>query len=286
MRLLMENYERWLPHRFKITYQPLGDATLSGGIVMVPLMDPDVQLSIGDAGAAKVSRAMDYAGSVNFNIYNHAVCEFPTLPENEEPYYINSGHSARFEFPFAFQVMAQTVFPPGVALETTRDIGWLKIHYEIKLYDPRLPEFSVENIISIQTWFGADIAQIFDNGSLGLDESVIGLIAPGFWSLTAADTDKVGIMRILSDVLDIGGSLLIMRSPTHPDVPIVKGTILFAKVVADTPGVGGIPTIRLYTNLDNLFDETGGMTWGVSPADGILAGGIIEFSLYDLDHVL
>jgi hypothetical protein len=287
MRLLMENYERWKPSRFKITYQPLGDATLGGGVVMVPLTDPDTQLSIGEQGVAKISRAMDYAGSVNFNIYNHAVCDFPAMPEDEEPFFINSGHSARFEFPYAFQVMAQTVFPAGSS-ETRRDIGWLKIHYEIKLYNPRLPEFSVDNIVTEKVWTGVTLDTIFDSSSLGSDQAVYGVITGADnWGLLTDDTDKIGIMRVLGTVRDFANNVLVLKSPTHPSVPLVQGTILFLKVISDAPvTLGGMPVVQLFTNLDNTFDETGAMTWDQTPTLGNFTSGVLEMSTYDLDHIL
>jgi hypothetical protein len=285
MRLLMENYERYRFENLQIRYQPLGDATLGGGLVMVPLTDPDTILSIGNNGAQKVSRAMDYANSVNFNIYNHALMHFPKHPEDQEPYFMISGHNARLEIPYAFQVLAQTTFQDSNG-ESQRDVGWLRFDYEVRLYDPRLPEMSVENVSQEENFQSVLFSDLFDTSSVQINWPVIGNTDTPEWILDANTShDKVAVLTVLEDFMDTSNNVLQLQSNTHGGFTMSRGLVLFYKTHWEDVIMG--TKIRFYTNLDNLFLDNDGVTWDVAPnSASTMTSGRARIDVYDFDHIL
>lgn len=287
-RLLCENYERWLPVEIQIRYVPLGSSLASGAIVLVPLMDPDTQLTISDNAEQTVARAMDYQNAITFNVYNYAVLHVPRLPEDEEPYYIIPGHSARFEVPYAIQAIANTSFPP-LNEETFRDIGWLKIDYKVKLYDPRLPELSVDNDSYSVNWEGQLYSNIIDDDFYQAHWPVV--FMPASLLITAAPTeDKVYVVTITeSIILGVQPNILTVFTHTHPAFELKKGVVLFARSYFEegfSTGSQGT-RVRMHTNLDALYNNDEGLLFLSSqlPTE-TFSSGKISVNVYDVDHTL
>jgi hypothetical protein len=289
LRLISENYERWFPVDIQVRYIPFGSSTQTGSITIVPLTDPDTQLSIADSQDQIIARAMDYEDSITFNVYNYATCHFPALPPDEEPFYMIPGSSARFEIPYAFQVIANSSFSPPVTGGTTRTLGWLKVDYKIKLYDTRLPELSVDNSVNF-----VDLSTNFVDDYVDTDFNQVNYPAvfhPAFLGVTFHDNDKVYIITILEDIqASVLKPVIGVFSRTHPSFGLTKGIMLYGKLYfeegwnTNTRGT----RVRLYTNLDNVYNNSEGLLYSDGP-DWVGTEqmvGKLRVDVYDIDHVL
>ncbi len=277
MRLLMENYEKWKPIHIVVEFQPLGDATLSGGVVAVPVCDPAINLALGADSNFTVSRAMDFEESINFNVYNQARVKFPPLSEDVEPDYITGGHDSRLEIPYTLWVIAQTSFPPSVD-EDTRSVFWVSIHYEIRLYEPALPDLSVTNS-SASVTMSTTYANYFTTFTVGhLVKGVDGVFGIG-----VGDLDKIGIIQVTSDWIDGASAVFCWTSETHEQTNISKGTLIYYKRCYDES------TSTYYTGffstIEGAYNDSNPFYWCVG-ANSTSIAGHLDYTTYDLDHTL
>lgn len=132
---LSENYTYWYPKELVIEYVPLGSALDRGSIISVPTLDPEDTFYSGDPDSV-IRRALSYERSVSFNIYDKPQFLLPPT-ESDDLFYITPGQNARQEISHVWHAIAQTTYNP-FASETSRLLGWFKLHYVIELYDPRL----------------------------------------------------------------------------------------------------------------------------------------------------
>lgn len=280
LKLLLSNYQKWKPQHMSITFQPLGNATLSGGLVAVAVTDPDTQLSLSGDAQFVVSRAMDFEDACNFNAYNSVVVPFPHLPEEEEPYYMQAGISARFETPYAFWVVAQTSFPAEDPAETERDTHWLTLNYEVRMYDPALPEISADNFVSFDNLNLANFEDVYDVTTALLNQPVRGINVR--WTLGDDPREKVGIVRVAQDFGDGAGAPLKWNCDTHGDFFVTKGKVFFYRRVWDS----SIPGTRVafYSTVDGAYNQNDQMYWAVAPTTVGMARGMAYLEIYDLDH--
>lgn len=283
LRLLLSNYQRWKPQHMSVTFQPLGNATLSGGLVAVAVTDPDTQLSLNGDSQFVVSRAMDFEGAVNFNAYNSVVVPFPKLPEEEEPYFMQAGISARFETPYTFWVIAQTTFPYEDDTDTERDTHWLTLNYEVRMYDPALPEISADNFTSYDNMDTSLFSDVFETSTAALNQPVRGMAAR--WTLGSDAREKIGIARVVQDLYD-GGPTTILKwnCDTHGDFDLTKGTVFFYRRVWETSIPGS--RIAFYSTIDGAYNQNDEMYWAAAPATAGVMSGAVYLEVYDLDHTV
>jgi hypothetical protein len=289
LRFIMENYEKYLPIQTRIKYQPVGNSTLGGGIIMVPLSDPNTVLTSGANGDEIVVRAMDYANSKAFNIYNYATIDFPLLPTEQEPYFFQGGIDARLEIPYGFTIIAQTDFEPSQS-EETRVIGWLKIEYEWRMYSPRLPQVT-SSTTKIESQLGGQLFDnIFDyNGTspsthetVRMNPQYLGLPIP----ISGAHGDKIFVAIISEDIKDSAFDQLTWFSDFTGTINPRRGTVFFMRELGSDDGTSAY-RVLLYPTLESAYSNVHAIEWlGPVNSTGNLTSGKISSTQYDLSHVL
>lgn len=290
LRLIMENYEKYLPIQTRIKYQPVGNSTLGGGIIMVPLTDPNTVLTTGANGDETVVRAMDYLGSKAFNIYNYQNIDFPMLPKEQEPYFFQGGIDARLEVPYGFTIIAQTDFEPSQS-ETTRVIGWIKIEYEWRMYSPRLPQVN-DTTTKIESQIGGllfDDVFEYNGGSPSVHETV--RMNPAFLGfpipVEGAHGDQIFVAIIKEDIKDSTFGDLLWFSDFTGAVSAKRGSVFFLRELGSESGNNNY-RVQLYPTLESAYSDVHPIEWGpTTPVTaGVLSSGKMTSTMYDLSHVL
>ncbi len=286
-RLISQNYSRWLPISCRIHYQPLGSSLLSGGLVMVPLMDPHETLTSTADPVFRLQRAMDYSNSHAFNVYNEAHMEFPSLPPDEEPFYVQEGSNSRFEIPYVLNILAQSTFAPDpdvVSSDFKRTLGWLTIDYHFRMYDARLPDLT-ENRTSQTTTFAGSLPSVifnaYDQGQIfALRWSWLGL--PD--SALVTYLNSVFIVYVAEPIIDgVNGNLLLALNDKL--IPASKGIVLYLKFKEDLKFVTELAAGFFYASIDDAMNGANEIVLGsdLDPGVSMISGqlDIVGFNLAD-----
>lgn len=282
VKLLMQNYDRFYIESLRVRYQPLGSSLLSGGLVMVPLVDPKDTLSSSADPNSKVQRAMDYQNAVSFNVYNSAHVSFPPLPPDEEPFYIAQGDDARFEVPYVLQVLAQTSYAPEPDTPDVyeRNLGWLTMEYHIRLYDAILPELS-DTLTTIEGPFtGLLYDAVFDFQAAGgpnfAGEAVNfrkSWFVPGGFDENAV----VFILQVIATPTLANDRINMVNSDGI--LTMARGQVYFVRF---DPGDSVENTVgRLFSNLASCYNLTDQLTFADNSIQGkIFGSGLVRLVGY------
>jgi hypothetical protein len=280
LRLLMENYTRVKFMKLAIRFQALGDATLGGAVIAVPITDPSVNLTLGGTEDEIINRSLDFKDAVAFNIYNSPRVVFPPPTEDEEPCYILDGVDARLEVPYVLWLIAQTAFPPSVD-ENTRVVQWMTMEYEVRLYNPSLPEMSTQNTNNYKVYQGTTVASVFQTTTA--NDPVVGNLS--YFDLSGGGNETlIGELIVQQDMTDFVGQYLQFCSDLHGVVNLRAGVALYYKRQFDEHV--GAPGVHFYPDLSSAYASTNEMCWYSGPTAGAMQDGTANLYLYDVDHTL
>lgn len=277
LRLLSDNFARFKPEHIGVRLRPLSSAAQSGAVTGAFITDPADVLAIGSNPIDRVSRLMDYADSKSSNIIKELEIHAPHLPPDSEPFYVAPGSDAREEIPYQFYLMAQTNFDP-VTTETIRNIFMVELFYAVKLYDSKIPEFSVTSLVSesaLTTLFTTE----FDSTLTGADDPFAGQQAWWYTGHSIPDTDAI-IVYIQEDFKDNSGVLLKVQNVSHNTVDLVQGTVLFGKMDFESGNV------LFYLSVEDLFYGNDFLTWRSTPNTASTTTGYYRIENIDLDQTL
>lgn len=251
---IAENYTFWYPKELVVEYVPLGSALDRGSLISVPTLDPSDTFLISTTDPnSVVRRALSYERSVSFNIYDKPQFLLPPS-EEDDLFYITPGQNARQEISHVWNCIAQTSYSP-VASETTRVLGWFKLHYVIELYTPRLlqsvtlPEISENSTVSTLTLHGTvttgDLVVI--NEDYCTNSLQNGYPTYPIWQLSIAsyvpDTDP-SIWRVGDTVIEVGSNMT-----------------FYLRHVPDNVSPS---TMLVYSNLSDCINNTNPFVWDYS----------------------
>jgi len=279
LKLLSKNYARWRPVNMRISYEPLGSSILSGGIVMTVLTDPGDTFTSTPDRVSRVRRALDYAGSKSFNVYNSQHIEFPRLPPDEEPFYIIPDGDARFEIPYTFDVIAQTTYAadPDDSTAIERTIGWLTLDYHIRLYDPILPDLQDNVTLS----FGQFSSQLFTNVFINLTGVVLEspvVFNPAFPTEVLDNANIYQVVVVAQPEITAGTQIRIRYGGKI--VLLSKGQVFYARNSSDAfiNGISLYPTLEAATNGAEVFTFVDNI-----PIGSTFLKGLVEFRGFAFD---
>jgi hypothetical protein len=248
---IAENYERWYPRKVVLEFVPQGSALDVGALISIPVMDPADNFTEA-IGLDSIRRALAYKNALAFNIFDKPHHVFPES-DYDEPYLILPGQDARLEISHVWYLMAQSSFPARSS-ETERIIGWFKIHYEIELYEPRIPSIVSLPIYNFQVT-NAAITTLF-----GTDTAVNDLLI-GSRSLFGFDTlsNHFARMQLTTDLV---GSVdgIIITSDGSKQITWRAGTVLYARLVVELNPQYCV----FFTNLSHAFASNNALQWDVT----------------------
>jgi hypothetical protein len=132
VRVISTVFLKYKLEHASLEYQSVTASIAQGGLIIVPVNDPEVSFSTSSRDFSTVTRAMNFENAIGFNVYNNVVCHFPR-DVAEDPYFLKFTDEPRFSFPGTFYVISQTEQPP-IASETERTLGIISLHYSFKFY--------------------------------------------------------------------------------------------------------------------------------------------------------
>lgn len=254
---ISENYERWYPRQVILEYVPLGSALDPGSIISIPVLDPSDSF-LGVTGNTAIRRALAYEQSYSFNIYDHPQITMPYV-QNDQPYFVVAGDDARFEISHIWYLMAQSTFPPSGS-ETTRTLGWFKIHYIVEFYEPKIPLIVEPFSYSANITAGSLVAYFGSDTSVG-DECILDV-----------DLFNPDPTRSYYSILVTSN----WRHNTSDEITVTDGnvtwnpragTIMYARLVVNVT-----PQYVLFSNYSDLFSNNNSLRWAETLVSSFTGG--------------
>ena len=279
---LTVNYGRWKPMAFAFEYVPLGSSIQAGGLIMCPLIDPSDTLVSTTDNIQRIQRAMDYACSKSFNVYNTETMHCPELPPDEEPFYIRGNGSARFTVPYVLNILAQSAFPadPTAPNAFERTLGWINMHYHIRLYDAVLPQ--LEDVVTehnvVMSGFTPGVIWDTENPDNCIGSGVR-LFASAFQPLPKPKSDPDTILIATVVVTPTRGTMLDTVFIEGKEVTVQQGDVFYLK----SEGSVDIPSnqkFAMYASLDDAKLGTNVLTWSSNLGLFVYTSGLLNMKGY------
>lgn len=284
LNLLCANYTKWLPIHIRVQYIPLSSATQSGALVATPSLDPGDVIGIGGGPESRVARSMDYEDSRTYNIYNNIFVDFPELALDVDPFYLKIGEDARLEIPYILTIMAQTGYS-AENFEQFRNVGWFILHYEVRVYEDRLPNFTPTITNTVLSLDAPTMGIVYHLNITGDPENtrVTGVATWWWYGLSLPDTGYC--QYIILDDIRSNTPLTWGGEDIQPFVPS-KGSVFYGHLITiNDPTFGVTTAVAFSASVASLFNGDY-LTWAETPDILAPSDGILAVTFFDLTQTL
>lgn len=271
LKKVSSNYTRFKIQDIALEYIKSASADTPGMIGISPIMDVEASLGHGIEGFAKFVQAQSAQNSVQTSVYTNAICKNPHM-EDHEPFYIYPEDSDRWELPGYFLVLSGSVHPQ-IRNETSRQIGILQVHYNIRLYQSLLL-FPTDTVFDgLQSWQSVVFDELFDASSIGLNQLVLG-INQSYWPIS--NPTEIGILYIVQNVTDTAGNILRCCDLSNMEVDFAAGQVLYVRLLP----TNDTQRYMLFTSISTTNIEDA-LTWRATPSSvGTVQSGLIRFEVH------
>lgn len=241
---LASNYEKWYPRRLVLEYVPQGSALDVGALISIPILDP-AETFVTIDGITAVRRALAYDKSRSFNIFDSLQFLLPEV-EEQDPYFVSIGDDARLEISHVWYCMAQSGFPARND-ETTRTIGWFKLHYVVELYEPRIPELDATIVNNLDAVLKPVLEVFSPDRNTG--DPIIGSETL-FAGILLTEHHHMFKMQVTAEWIFNAQASLEARTTEGAFIWTI-GKILYARIIPDAE----VNNTYFYSNLADMFDD-------------------------------
>jgi hypothetical protein len=260
LNVMSKLFTRYRYENCKIEFTPVVSAIESGALLYVPVTDPGDTLTLVSDPNQVLTRGLDYENSLSANVYDPVTIPFPKIPEATEPSYCLPGTEARLETTNILNIFAMTNFEPMIGGQAELTLGWLRFHYDVRFYNPRMPQ-AAASIAPVYKAFNATW-NTFMEANIKQDETMLGIAnqwipteSSGFFQLNFYSNWLVtegGVLRVLA-----------LYNETKSEFDVVQGCTLYAAMNTEQT-VNDHGDIMFYTCLEDVIGNTNPLRYGGS----------------------
>lgn len=269
-------YTQFYLSHFEVVYIPLGNSTLSGALLSVPITDPQDVLGVNPNGEATIREAWSRKDATGGNVYKQMDFPFPELEDMDDPFYIQLGTDARLEIPWVHNIVALSAYP-AEGTEPLRTIGWMLFKYVVEFYNNALtssPLITETDHIDFQ-------GEPFNNLFLGSGGTTAGDLLCGVVNTWWKFNEDSGVGRVYSRETwkTDGITDFLVQTTSHPPFTISQGMLLYAKL----DSLLAAQCVLFYLTPNDAFNGTNPLVWAESPITTGIMAGYADFDFVSMD---